>query len=413
MRPKKIFYGWYIVAACLVITAAGIGIFTSTISVFVKPITDSLGFSRGKFTLYRTIISLLGAFLMPFYGRLIRRTSIKKTMLVSAVGLGLVTISYSFASQLWHFYGIALVNGVFVNGISFMVVGTLVSHWFEDKKGFATGLAFCGSGLGGAIMMPIAGKIIQLYDWRWGFRILGLVGILVLIPTILLVIHDRPEDKGLAPYTQSGQIRKSQPNRDQGLTAQQAFQTPIFWMLGTAFFLISALSAAPHTHFIPYLTDLGHTAVFASLAASALMLTLTLGKILLGTVYDKFGSLTGNGFVSFCCIAFPLAALLAARPAVAVLYAVFLGAASTGFSVPISVLTVKYFGQRDLSVIFSIYSMVATLAAALAVPLMGLVFDVSGSYRPAFWAMLACAALIAVGMIGSELIYRRRAADNS
>ena len=42
-------------------------------SAFVKPVCDNLGVPRGELTLYRTIISLVGAALMPFYGRLIRK----------------------------------------------------------------------------------------------------------------------------------------------------------------------------------------------------------------------------------------------------------------------------------------------------------------------------------------------------
>ena len=55
MDKKPVFYGWWIVAGCFLLTFTGIGIAINSIGVFLKPVTESLGFDRGEFSLYFTI----------------------------------------------------------------------------------------------------------------------------------------------------------------------------------------------------------------------------------------------------------------------------------------------------------------------------------------------------------------------
>ncbi|HOR33161.1 MAG TPA: hypothetical protein PK391_12200, partial [Syntrophales bacterium] len=55
---QKIFYGWWIVVGAFFLNFAGIGIIMNSMGVFVKPVSESMGFTRGGFTLYFTIAAL-------------------------------------------------------------------------------------------------------------------------------------------------------------------------------------------------------------------------------------------------------------------------------------------------------------------------------------------------------------------
>ena len=130
-RAKRVFYGWIIVACSVVLAALGVGMYTSTVSVFVKPVCEALGCSRAEFTLYRTFHMVASAICMPFYGPLIQKAGVKKVMFIGMLVVGIVTIGFSFASSVGFFYLLGTVNGIFVNGISFMSIGILVNNWFE------------------------------------------------------------------------------------------------------------------------------------------------------------------------------------------------------------------------------------------------------------------------------------------
>ena len=54
LPPSRFFYGWYIVAVGILVNIAGTFAFSSTLSIFLKPITEELGVSRGAFSLIRT-----------------------------------------------------------------------------------------------------------------------------------------------------------------------------------------------------------------------------------------------------------------------------------------------------------------------------------------------------------------------
>ncbi|MDL2229379.1 MFS transporter, partial [Treponema sp. OttesenSCG-928-L16] len=333
---KKIFYGWTVVLGSIILMALGIGMFTSTNSVFVKPVCQSLGFARGQFTFYRTIVTLTSALLMPFFGKLIQRIGVKKLLFAGALMLGLVNIGYSFSTKLWHFYVLAFVNGAFVNGISFMSIGVLISAWFKGKKGLATGLAYSGSGLGGAIMIPAAANIIELAGWQWAYRFMGCLGIIILFPVIAVFIRNDPDELGLEPLPAEEEERRNKTDIIHNLTFQQAIGCRKFWMLTAAVFFISLFASSTNTHSAPYLSDLGYPTAFVSSVIALFMFFLTIGKIILGSVYDRFGTLAGNTVVSVFALGFPVFALLSHIPVMPWIYAVFLGMASCGVSVPVS-----------------------------------------------------------------------------
>ena len=65
---QKMFYGWWIVVGCFFLNFAGIGIILNCMGVFIKPVSESLGFTRGGFTLYFTIAALSMMVMAPVMG---------------------------------------------------------------------------------------------------------------------------------------------------------------------------------------------------------------------------------------------------------------------------------------------------------------------------------------------------------
>jgi len=407
------FYGWRIVIAGIIILAVGLGMFMSTNSLFVIPVSDSLGVTRGQFTFHRTIITLVSACLLPLYGKVIQRFGVRKVLLVGALMLGLVTIGYSFAQNIWHFYVIAFVNGVFVTSVSFMVIGILVSAWFTDKKGLATGLAFAGSGLGGAVMIPIVSRVMETYGWRVAYMFMGLLGLLILLPVIFFLVKEKPEKVGLKPYVSNGDAEKDSDTAVFNISMSEALKTSRFWLLAVTFALISTFAAATNTHTAPFMTDLGYSVGMVSAIVSVFMLTLTFGKIVLGIVYDRFGVMTGNMVIVVCCLVFPIAALLSHLPPFPWVYAVAMGMASCGLSVPVAILIIRYFGQKGFPLIFSVFTMIMTIGPAISVPAMGAVHDITGSYRPAWIVFMAFSLVISLCLVTVEAVHKRRIKNGS
>ena len=77
-------------------------------------------------------------------------------------------------------------------------------HFTENQSGLAIGVYMLGTKIGPAIGAPLAAWLITLYDWHLMFYIVGLAGLVWLIPWFLMVKNDRPsaaasEAKSRAP----------------------------------------------------------------------------------------------------------------------------------------------------------------------------------------------------------------------
>lgn len=405
MVKGKIFYGWYIVFACVLIASTGIG-FHNTAGIFIRPVTEDLGFSRGEFTLFRTVIVILSALLLPLFGRFAAKYSIKKMVLIGTTINGLTLAAYSLGVHLWHFYLIAIVGGLVVNAGNFMIIGILINRWFDDKKGLALGISFAGSGLGAAIMNPAASFIIQSFGWRVGYLFSGALALSISIPAILLLLKDSPESMGLTPYREnniSGKDIKADEQQE-GLTLAEARKSPVFWLLAIAMLGISISASAPNAHTAPYLGDIGYASGVIAAVVTLTMVILTLGKIVMGHMFDRFGTVIGGFALGIFCILSPVFALLAFNPIAPWFHAVFLGLASTGFSLTGNIYAAKFFGKKDFPAILSTLTVITTLGAAISPPVMGFAYDLLSSYNVAWIALVGIGFVVTLCLAGANAI---------
>ena len=104
MKMKKIFYGWYIVIFCALLMAICYAPLVSCASLFIKPITEELGFSRSAYTLVSTIMTLLCVVLSPLVGRMMSQKYMHLILTICIAGVSICYASYATASTLPGFY---------------------------------------------------------------------------------------------------------------------------------------------------------------------------------------------------------------------------------------------------------------------------------------------------------------------
>ncbi len=63
-------------------------------------------------------------------------------------------------------------------------------HFVEKERGLAVGLYMTGTKIGPAVGAPLAAWLIGMYDWRVMFVLIGLGGLIWLVPWLLLVAND-------------------------------------------------------------------------------------------------------------------------------------------------------------------------------------------------------------------------------
>ena len=115
-------------------------------------------------------------------------------MLLTGAGLALASAARSLA-EVYAAYGLGVGLGV---GCSYVPVLGAVQRWFVRRRGFASGLAVSGIGVGTLVMPPLASFLIEVLGWRNAYLVLGALAAVVGTGMALLIEND-PRDRGLTP----------------------------------------------------------------------------------------------------------------------------------------------------------------------------------------------------------------------
>ena len=164
---------WWVVFAtiCGLLVGAGpINVFT--FGVFLKPITEDLGLSRGAFSTALTVHAAIAAIALPIIGWLVDRWGARRSLLPGLFLYALATASYALiqASPFLVIFLIFALTGL-VGGVQSPIpYAAVIAEWFDRHRGLALGIGTAGVGLGVALMPQLAALLIDTFGWRLAWR---------------------------------------------------------------------------------------------------------------------------------------------------------------------------------------------------------------------------------------------------
>jgi MFS family permease len=253
-----------------------------------------------------------------------------------------------------------------------------VQRWFWRRRGFASGLAVSGIGVGTLVVPPLTKLMIDAFDWRETYLILGIVTI-VIGAGMALLIEDDPSGRGLGVDGDPPAAQAPAPAGGGG-AIRSAIASRRFFGLYAACFICSFGLFVPFVHLVPYALDHGISSSVAVLLVGAIGVGSTAGRFLLGGMADRLGRplsflimFVGMGlsFVIwlFSTSAWPLAVF-------ALVYGIFYG----GFVALAPAVVIDYFGARQASSLIGIVYTSVAFGTLIGPSAAGFVFDVSHSY---------------------------------
>src|SRR5512145_1402123 len=197
---SKFFHGWYIVSVGILVNIAGTFAFSSTLSIFLKPITEELGVSRGAFSLIRTFEIGVAAMIVPLLGPWIDRHGGRGVLVLGVLMEGAGLLLSSLVQSFWQF---ALVRcSLVIAGealLGSLVINVTIAQWFVRKRGRAMAIANLGTGVA-KLGIPLAAASLFIWvGWRNTWAIFGIVALLLVVAPALIFMRRRPEDIGLLP----------------------------------------------------------------------------------------------------------------------------------------------------------------------------------------------------------------------
>ncbi|MGI6664614.1 MAG: MFS transporter [Christensenellaceae bacterium] len=384
-------YELVIAMASAILLMIGVGVYNGTSGVYVKNVCESLNLSRGGFTFHRTITSVISMISLPFYAMLTQKIGEKKVMMLGSAGLFLATLGFSFAQNLLGVYFSAALGGLFINGVNFVTVGSLLSKWCNNTKGFIIGLAYSGSSLGGALFSPLAAKLSETMGWRTSYRVIGVGTFFLAIITVSLFIRDK------APTLNAKIERKKITLKDYNASIAKAKDNPVFCYLLSSFFCIAVCTSGPYTHLVAYLSDLNYAIGFSSAVMSVYLLSLAGAKILIGIMADKLGIAKSNKLFCICCTITPIIAMFLNMRELVWIYAICLGFSSAGMTVFLPLYTKLCFVDSEFPIMHNFFTLATSLGTAISVPFVGWIYDIFGNYQYAWIVLLLLATIASYG----------------
>jgi predicted MFS family arabinose efflux permease len=390
LKFPRIFYGWYVVFACLVITLYTGGMVNFGFTAVFDPLIKEFGWSSAQISLAASLRGLEVGLLSAAVGLLVDKLGPRKLIIGGAFLIAFGYFILSRVSSLAMFYAAFALISLGMSACAGTVLLTAVTHWFNRKAAIATGLVASGFGLGGTIV-PVITALIDTYDWRAAMMIISVGTLVVCLPMAFLVRH-RPEDYGYLPDGDKTEMTKkttaanSEPETN--MTVWQALRDRAFWHVSVSSMCHSFVVGAVVTHIMPYLESVGVNRSTASVIALALPLSSIAGRLSSGLFSKKFG----NRIVYTSSFIFMTAGLLCfayINPTSIWLVLPFIAVFSLGwgFSV-ISRITLlrEHYGRISFGAVIGFNSTIMMIGNVSGAPIAGWSYDNFGSYQGAWIA---------------------------
>jgi MFS family permease len=390
----KIFYGWVIVGAGLVITCLGMGTMMS-LGIFQQPMSLATGWSRTSISTAALLNFLCLGPASFLWGALSDRFGTRAVVLSGGVLLGLGLVAASQAATVGQFQILfGMIVGV-AAGSFYAPLTATATRWFTRHRSLAVALIAAGFAVGSMTISPFARWLIDNYGWRTAMLTLGAFSWLFIIPAALLV-----RKPPVLPRA-AGAASSARP-ADREFTVARALCTPQFAAISFTYFACCAAHSGPIFGMVSYAIDCGVPAMAAATVFGAAGIAALSGRVIGGLAADRIGAkrmiIFGLSLQALSVSLYVFTRDLASFYGLALVFGFSYGAVMPLYAI----LVREYFGARIMGTMFGAVNMAAMLGMALGPWTGGWLYDAYGSY---FWLYIGSFG-IGLGAVAIAFTFR-------
>jgi len=413
MKPRRFGQRYAFVVVGLIFTcllvAAGL---RSAPGVLLLPWVKDFGWSRGIISLAAAIGIFLFGLMGPFAAALMLSFGVRRVLIAALVMMSIATASSYFMTAPWQLVlSWGVMSGLASGCVAMTLGATIVNRWFTSHRGLVMGILSASTSTGTLAFLPLLAVIAQYSGWRAVVLTIA-VASAALIPFVIWLLPERPEDAGLTPYgTLAGTIPAARalpqnPALNAILTLRRAAGNKNFWLLFGTFFVCGlTTNGLVGMHLIALCGDHGIGEVHASTLLAVMGAFDLVGTTASGWLTDRYDArkllfiyygIRGVSLIYLPYSDFSFTSLS--------IFSVLFGLDWIATIPPTLKLTNQVFGDRDAPIVFGWIAAGHQAGAASAALVAGLLRQIDGAYLQAF-VLAGGMALVAAMM--SLLIARR------
>jgi MFS family permease len=377
----RVFYGWWIVAACMLSALVGnaLGLFGA--GVYLREVVTAHGWTTGFVSGAVTLFYVVSALLLIPVGSGIKRHGPRPIIALGGIALAGGVIGIGHATAPWEAYLAFLFMGIGWAGLSTTAVATTLAPWFDKHQGRAMSIASLGASVGGMIGAPVLLFGIARIGFASTTILAGVCAVAVVLPLAALVLRNRPQDMGLFPDGSplGGVVTTiNTPN----WTRLTVLRTPALRTVMAAFGIGMMVQIGFLTHQVTLLAQ-SVDPLAVSMTVSSTAVAALVGRLALARFADEMDARVTTAVVLLIAAGSLVAMGLFPIPSVLIGASIVFGLTVGNVTTLSPIIVRREFGAQEFGLVFGVASCGIQLATALGPSFYGLLHDAFGSYNPA------------------------------
>jgi MFS family permease len=292
-RYRGWYYGWNIVAVCVLAGIAASALPINAFSLFLADWSAALHVPVSTLQLGIGSLGIGCALLSPIVGIIADKYPGRWLFALGLAGMALFCLGISAISAVWQYlvlYGVVLPISLILS--TSLLANAMVSRWFVRRLGLALSITAVGLGMAGIVMPPIIAATMPQLGWRGVWRIGGIIIGVIVLPLAIAVLRERPSEKdGL--YYLTGD-RAVVPHHGSGSSGEvrwrDIFARRNFWLLIVVYVPMLALYGGAGQNIAPIATSRGLSGQTAGVLLSLFSVSQLATTLAAGMMSDRFGN---------------------------------------------------------------------------------------------------------------------------
>ncbi|MAI55995.1 MAG: hypothetical protein CMP93_01965 [Gammaproteobacteria bacterium] len=393
-RPNgKIFYGWWIVLACVGIQGLAAVTWMHSYGAYTLHLQEEFGWSMSILSLAFAITRLESGLLGPIQGWLVDKYGPRLIAIIGTLIFSIGFLYFGFVNSIPSYFiaFVLIALGSSLGGFATLMVS--IVSWFEKHRAKAIAWSQLGFSLGG-LCVPFVVLGLETLGWRSMAFLSGGAILIIGLPLVSLIRHNPIEygekPDGLINSDHTGE-NESQAEAHRSFSWREAMKEPSFWLISVGHALSLLTVSSMLAHLIPHLVrGMNYTIIEAGYAFALMTGVQMFGLILGGILGDRYNKqvicvlcMVGHCVGLFCVT-------YATNVTWVIAFAIFHGLA-WGIRGPLMVaLRADYFGPKSFGTIMGVSSLIVMIGMTTGPIACGLLFDHFGDYQLAFTIMAIC-----------------------